>query len=94
VGDGSDPVVAHGALTAHFYQRCDIESDGVMPKNSIEVENGSISVGWSKEYPEAQLGVIWADDKSLFVDFNERTQVNALIRTLRQARDGAFGRDE
>jgi len=72
-------------------------------------ESGSVVVGWSKHAEKAQIGVqrVTGDtsmrvgvpceplvETSLFTDFTSRSQINALIRLLKQARDDAFGRDE
>jgi hypothetical protein len=71
--------------------------DGVMPKNIIGLGKNSVAVGWSKDAPVAQIGVCSYDDDgaatSLWIDFTERGQLNSLIRSLRQARDGAYGPD-
>lgn len=70
-----------------------------MPKSMICTgESGSageVIVGWSKRAEQAQIGVRRVDgDTSLFTDFSSRSQINGLIRLLKQARDDAFGRDE
>lgn len=69
-----------------------------MPKTAINLGSGSVTVGWSKDAPVAQIGVRRFNDQqvddSLFTDFTERSQINALIATLRKVRDQAFGRDE
>ncbi len=63
-----------------------------------------IAIGWTKDRT-AQIGVIQGPpvkieidgevtaDKGLWMDL-DRGQINMLIRSLRKARDAAFGRDE
>lgn len=67
-----------------------------MPKTNIYLaRDTTVAVGWSKHAQVAQIGVHTDDgEKSLFVDLTARSQINALIRALRRARDDAFGRDE
>lgn len=77
-----------------------------MPRETVGLRGGIVSVGWSKGAAQAQIGVQRFTDgsdatsgaleshPSLFIDFAERRQVNELIRKLRNARDDAFGRDE
>lgn len=76
-----------------------------MPKDNYLMEKtdgcrGWVSVGWSKTAELVQIGteieplVKGAPSNSLWVDFPNRATINALIRSLRKARDEAFGRDE
>lgn len=77
-----------------------------MPKENFlmkSIDGGSrgwVSVGWSKTAELVQIGteieplVAGAPSNSLWVDFTDRSTINAVIRSLRKARDQAFGRDE
>jgi hypothetical protein len=58
-------------------------------------------VGWSKEQGHVEIGINSLEiatqhgstDSGMYATF-DRAGINRLIRTLRKARDDAFGRDE
>jgi hypothetical protein len=73
-------------------------------EQDLEVENErfavSASVGWNKETGHVQLATIrngsegsFDPKDGLYMDMDRRS-INELIRLLRRARDGAFGKDE
>lgn len=62
----------------------------------------TVRVGWSREAGHVELATIMSDEFELrptpegngwFAQLS-REQINHLIRTLRKARDQAYGRDE
>jgi len=67
------------------------------------VEEPRVTVGWSKESEHVQLAVLMPDGVPLdntspeangwFAQL-DRAGINRLIKTLRKARDEAYGRDE
>lgn len=69
-----------------------------MPRETIHTNGWNVQVGWDRE-GSVQVGVSKPDAKpgdpegSMWATLN-RWQINDLIRLLRKARDGAFGRDE
>lgn len=83
--------------------------EGIMPKEFIldceefdEIDPSGLRVGWSKETGLVQVATIGPDGCELhptpegngwFVNLDRRG-INRVIRTLRRARDDAFGRDE
>lgn len=68
---------------------------------SLPVLRRAVIVGWSKETGHVEIGVNALEiatqhgsyDSGMFATF-DRAGINRLIRTLRKARDDAYGRDE
>ena len=65
-----------------------------MPREKITAMDADIQVGWSTENESVQLGVTPERDydAGLWTSLT-RDQINVVIRTLRKARDRAFGAD-
>ncbi|AID58965.1 hypothetical protein PBI_GAIA_147 [Mycobacterium phage Gaia] len=76
---------------------------GVMPRDNFLMDSPEsrafVSVGWSKHDQLVQVGVtleptVKGDPEySAWADFPDRETINGLIRSLRKARDAAFGKD-
>jgi hypothetical protein len=80
---------------------------GVMPKETIYGTDGGpvqhVAVGWTHG-GGVQVGVVNGPEVSLTINGEsanpglwmdlDRGQINRLIRSLRRARDAAYGRDE
>lgn len=75
----------------------DQTEDGPVERTEV-VNTDAIKVGWSKEAGDVSLTILDHDkDPDGFEGRHislDRGGINALIRTLRKARDDSFGRDE
>lgn len=67
----------------------------------VALDDSAVKVGWSKEAEHVEIAVVHHRDGAEGSDESEawhsqfdRIGLNRLIRTLRQARDDAFGKDE
>jgi hypothetical protein len=66
----------------------------------VALDDSAVKVGWSKEAEHVEIAVVHHRDGTPGGEADawhsqfDRIGINRLIRTLRQARDDAFGRDE
>ncbi|QDK02666.1 hypothetical protein PP304_gp205 [Gordonia phage Phendrix] len=78
-----------------------------MPKEAVQRAStpdcSDVTVHWSKEQGHVQVaitryGEIWTDpdanSTTLYSEAMTRYELNQMIKTLRRARDQAYGRDE
>lgn len=65
----------------------------------VPLDDSFLKIGWSKEAEHVEVAILREsdDDETLESRWHmqlDRAGINRLIRTLRQARDDAYGRDE
>src|SRR6476661_4041808 len=67
------------------------------PGREVLLDDGALHIGWTKGQDHLEVALVDASDESSVFEVRhlqlDRAGVNRLIRTLRKARDDAFGRD-
>lgn len=86
-----------------------LPGDKSIPKNAVITEDPSLDVSWNRDLGWVQVSIDferrqWVEcvesfedgeiKKAVFTDTLSRQEINHMIRTLRRARDAAFGADE
>jgi hypothetical protein len=83
-----------GGLTRNLYADIVTSDQAVESRSAWRVE-----IGWDKHFPDVRIATtnpnaeIGSLESGLWVDL-DRDSINELIRLLRKARDGAYGKDE
>jgi hypothetical protein len=69
-----------------------------MPTNKFfDADGHMIKISWGRGRPGIIIGAAQSetpDSPGWFVEIGDREVVNQVIRTIRRARDSAFGRDQ
>lgn len=64
---------------------------------AVPLDDSMVKVGWTKDAEHVEIALVWGPDLELPDEFRhaqmDRNGLNRLIRTLRTARDDAFGKD-
>ena len=81
----------------------EVDYDGLgneIGSHQVPLDDSAIKVGWTKDQDHVELAVVRyrdgaePNDGDWYHSQFDRAGLNRLIRTLRTARDQAFGRDE
>lgn len=92
----------HNRYYGQHGEQIETDADGREVCKRVVIDDSAVKVGWSKEAEHVEIAVVFERDsqhpghdpeaKSWHAQM-DRAGLNRLIRTLRKARDAAFGAD-